>query len=98
MEKIPQIPSEISLALQNAILLAIDSHQGLKGVDLVIKVMHIVEPTKFTHDEFIAQLNYCVDKGLIVEIAYTLPILRYRCKNIYFPKGTKIRVKKMDRN
>ena len=78
------------MTIREAILSAVDTHQGLKGVDLVVKVMGLINPTTVDHVEFQHQLQILVNNRELVELNYELPKMDYRMKSIYFPKGTKL--------
>lgn len=76
------------MTLREAILISVNSHQGVKGVDLVLNVMGIIGPFKVNHEELVSELAQLVLNKEIVELEYILPQMDYRIKSIYFPKGT----------
>lgn len=78
---------------RQAIIHIVNSNQGLKGVDLSLKVMEIINPVRFDVDDYWRQLNILIQEGEIVQVGYLLPLLNYRIKSIYFPKGTVIEEK-----
>ena len=78
------------MTLREAILTAIDSHQGLKGVDLIVKVMGLINPTTITPDAFQHELMRLVNERAVVELTYELAQMDYRVKSMYFPKGTRL--------
>ena len=78
------------MTLREAILTAIDSHQGLKGVDLIVKVMGLINPTTFAPDAFQHELMRLVNERAVVELTYELAQMDYRVKSMYFPKGTRL--------
>lgn len=79
-----------SKVTREAIITSVNSHQGLKGVDLALHVMGIINPIMFKHAVYARQLDLLVTKGEIVELNYVLPQMDYKIKSIYFPKGTEI--------
>lgn len=91
MGKIQQNPTEISL--RKTILNCVNSAQGLKGVELVLKVMATYgpNPTRLNNNQYNLELERLVEEKEIVEIEYILPSIDYRIKSIYFPKGTTIK-------
>lgn len=78
------------VSLRDAILNTVNSHQGIKGVELVLNVMGSVGPVMFDDREYMLELSRLLDSGQIVEVEYTLPTMDYRIKSLYFPKGTKV--------
>ena len=86
MAKIQENTSKISL--REAIIDTINAHQGIKGVYLVIKVMEVINPVQFSHNDYQEELKILINEKEIVELEYTLPTIAYRIKSIYFPKGT----------
>lgn len=76
--------------MREVILRMINSHQGIKGVDLALKVMSEINPSVFKVEEYWDALNSLIGSKEIVEVEYTLPQLSYRIKSIYFPKGTAV--------
>ncbi len=71
-----------------AINRTVNSHQGIKGVDLVIQVMGHINPCMFDQELYSRTLEFLVATGEVVELEYTLASMEYRIKSIYFPKGT----------
>jgi len=92
-KQMPQKP----ITLKEAILLTVNSQQGIKGVELVLNVMAIINPMKFKEKDYIFELAELVSVGEIVEMEYILPQMDYRIKSIYFPKGTKFHVDSNDK-
>jgi hypothetical protein len=78
------------MTIRDAILNVIESNQGLKGVELALKVMSLVTPNHFNHDNFQTELQKLVNERRIVELTYELSNMDYRTKSMYFPKGTKL--------
>lgn len=87
MDEIQQDTSEIPL--RETILALINANSGLKAVELVCKVMGVVNPLMFKNIEYQDTLEQLLKEGEIVELEYILPQLNYRVKSLYFPKGTK---------
>jgi hypothetical protein len=77
------------MTYRETILLLINSHQGIKATDLIVKCMSYINPSVLQKDEYELTLNKLVHEGEIIELKYILPIMEYRIKSIYFPKGTK---------
>lgn len=63
----------------------------LKGVDMALEVAkaHIEDVTA---KDITDTLEALVQEGKIVEVEYVLPQANYRCKSIYFPRGTEVRL------
>jgi len=80
--------------MRDIILKAINDSQGIKNVELSLKVLSIILPLEFNTDEFHEELSYLVEEGEILEIEYTLPSMDYRIKSFYLPKGTSIHITK----
>lgn len=89
MERLPQQIKEV-FVMRDIILNMVNAHQGIKAVDLALKVMSEVNPVIFNIEEYWDALNSLIGSKEIVEIEYTLPQLSYRLKSIYFPKGTAV--------
>ena len=83
--------------MSDAIRHIVNTNQGVKGVELALKVMSLINPQKFQQEEFFRELNRLVAEGELVEIEYVLPIMEYRIKSMYFPKGTKVEIKVQNR-
>lgn len=66
----------------------VNSSQGIKAVELVLKVMEEINPVKFDEKEYNKCLTELINNKEIVEIEYILHQMDYRIKSIYFPKGT----------
>jgi hypothetical protein len=88
MERLPQQTKEIPV--RDIILRMVSSHQGIKGVDLALKVMGEVNPVVFSIEEYWEELHSLIDCKEIVEVIYILPNMTYRVKSMYFPKGTEV--------
>jgi len=82
----------MSQTLRDAILSSVNSHQGIKGVELVLQVMGKVGMGGFTEREYQNTLAELLIDGDIVEIEYSLPSMSYRLKSLFFPKGTTFNV------
>lgn len=80
--------------MREAILKIINSGQGIKGVDLVLKVLTELFPSEFKSGQVLEELTRMVKEGEIIEIEYTLPDMNYRIRSFYLPKGTKLYVNK----
>jgi len=76
--------------MKDIIINIVESSQGIKGVDLALKVMSLVNPQKFDSGIFASELVSLVTSGEILEIEYILPEMNYRVKSFYLSKGTKI--------
>jgi len=83
-------------SLREAILTAVNTRNGINGVDLVLDCMGLVSPW-FDNKDYIFQLAELVSSGEIVELEFILPQMDYRLKSIYFPKGTKLYVNDNDK-
>lgn len=79
---------DVTTELREAILTTVNSHQGVKGVELVVNVMGIINPLLFNHHEYAKTIQSLVDSGEIIELEYTVPQVDYRIKSLYFPRGT----------
>jgi len=66
----------------------IDHSTGIKGVELSLAVMDIVNPAVFKFEEYWKELTELVKTGEVMELEFVLPQIDYRTKSIYFPKGT----------
>lgn len=74
--------------LRDFIIRTVEDRGPIKGVDLAVEVathQHDVLPQDL-HDA----LQFLVENGEIVEVEYILKKMDYRCKSLYFPKGTEI--------
>jgi hypothetical protein len=82
--------------MREILLNMIRNNPGIRGIDLVLKIMGEVNPTRFDYDEYSRELTQLIIDDEVVEIEYILPEMEYRVKSIYFPKGTKIASKLSD--
>jgi hypothetical protein len=78
--------------IRTAILDTVNNRHGVNGVDLVLNVMGIIGPSQLDNTEYVYTLTNLVETGEIVELEFILPVMDYRVKSIYFPKGTKLLV------
>lgn len=77
--------------MREIILRLVNSHQGMKNVELVLNVMGVIGPSVFDLHLFHEELNALVQEGEIIELEYVLPgMLNHMVKSIYFPKGTEL--------
>lgn len=77
--------------LPETIIRIVNNNQGLKGTELVLKLMSAdlnIEATTL-----LKAIDEVVQDGEIIEVEYTLPMMNYRVKSMYFPKGTVIKIK-----
>lgn len=92
----PQVTPMATPTHREAILITVNTRQGINGVDLVLNCMGILGPFKLSHSLFTLELAKLVEEGEIVELEYTLPHMTYRLKSIYFPKGTTLHVREQE--
>lgn len=76
------------MTAKESIIQIVNNHQGIKGTELAIQV--ISEHLNISPDDFDSALAECIKNGDIVEVEYTLPMMDYRVKSLYFPKETVI--------
>lgn len=79
--------------MREIILHMVNTHEGLKGVDLALKVMGEINPVVFKYEDYLPILRELVRSGEVIELEYVLPDsgnTHYFPKHIYFPKGTEI--------
>lgn len=75
--------------MRDTILEVINNAQGIKNVELSLKVMDRINPVKFNFQLFLDELQKLVDDKEVIEIEYVLSNMNYRIKSFYLPKGTK---------
>lgn len=63
-------------------------YNGIKAVDLALKVMEEVNPSKFDHNEYIKELNELIGSGEIRQIVYFTTGASLFDKKIYFSRDT----------
>ena len=73
---------------EKLVLDAVNTHTGIRNVDLVLNVMSQVIPTMFDINDYDNAINYHLMRGNIIELEVVMPQANYRVKSIYFPKGT----------
>jgi hypothetical protein len=78
------------IEVENLIRDMVDNSQGLKGVELVTKVMS--NNLTINNNELMDTLFDMIERGEFVEIEYELPNMGYRTKSFIVPKGTKVNV------
>lgn len=76
--------------IRKAILDIVRNSNGIKNVDLALKVLERSIPYLFESHLYGDCIQELVDEGEIMEIEYVLPHMDYRTKSMYFPKGTKV--------
>lgn len=76
--------------MKDLIIQFIESSSGLKEVELVMKLMTKISPSKFNVNEFYKIVGGMILANEIVRVEYILPNMDYRVKSMYFPKGTKV--------
>lgn len=75
------------MSLTKNVLETIKENPGIKSTELAIKV---AEKSKVNAGEFMEIIDALVSIGEIVEIEYTMPLMKYRIKSIYFPKESNV--------
>ena len=75
------------MSLAKNVLETIKENPGIKSTELAIKV---AEKSKVNAGEFMEIIDALVSIGEIVEIEYTMPLMKYRIKSIYFPKESNV--------
>ncbi len=80
---------------QEIILRMINANHGLQSVDLALKVMSEINPTKFSVEKFTTAVEDLELDGEIFELPYTTPETingkpSIRLNVLYFPKGTRL--------
>ena len=78
--------------MKQIILEIVNNCQGIKAVDLALKVMERVGPANFDSLLYQNKVEELIMFNEIMEIKYVLPSLKYRVKSFYLPKGTKVTV------
>ena len=74
--------------LEILILDAVNAHNSIRNVDLVLNVMSHINPTMFDIVDYEAAIAHLLSKGDIIEVEVIMPQANYRVKSIYFPRGT----------
>ena len=83
-----RFPLEVKeIPLKTSINFCVNSHQGLRGVELAMKMMEEVGPSRFNLKEYSQAIRELIKEGEIVELEY-YGLRSYAIKSIYFPKGT----------
>jgi len=70
------------------IIKVVNENSGIKGVELSLRVITIINPLKFNKNEYLQSLLAVVEDGEILELEFTLSHLDYRVRSIFFPRGT----------
>ncbi len=82
--------------LLDTILWAVNTSEGIKGVDLALKVLEKTSPNYFESHLYQSCIEELVEKNKILEVEYILPSERIervkRIKSFYLPIGTGIKV------
>lgn len=87
MERFPQQITETSMKdMKEIILRMVNAHQGIKGVDLALKVMSEISPVIFVLQDYWTALTELLESDEVIEFEYAL--LDTPIRSIYFPKGT----------
>ena len=73
----------------------VNTNGGLKSNDLSLKVMEVINPTKWSSQEYCEALDGLVVDGELLELPYIIPSNGsvsdpIRLFSFYFPKGTRI--------
>ena len=76
------------MALRDEAIRLVSDLQGIKGVDLVLGLAIFSADGNANADEITKTISDLVNEGEIVEIEYVLPLLAFRTKSFYLPKGT----------
>jgi len=76
--------------IEDLIIKVVESSQGIKAVDLTIKVISEIIPRDINNLDVLGVLQDLVLRGELVEIEYSLPQMSYRTKSFFLPKGSKI--------
>lgn len=76
--------------MKQHILNVINSNSGIKEVQLAMRVMQYIDPSRFSDASFHHELTLLVAKNDVMMIEYTLPSIS-GMKRFYLPKGTEIK-------
>jgi len=71
---------------------AVNNHPGIKGMELVLTLFSSSEDAVRLGETFESLIEELVQNGDLIELEYVVPTMDYRCKSLYFPKGTELRV------
>ena len=74
--------------MKEEILRLVAANNGIKGVDLAMKLMSELGIHKVEHAEFLKILDEMVERGEIIEFEYYSSDMDYRAKFIYFTSDT----------
>jgi len=85
--------SEMMLRLREQTLVIINARGAVTNVELAITVAANIYPDEFNTDSYIELLEDMVTHSAIVEAEYVLPTLNYRVKSVFFPAGTRVKVR-----
>lgn len=90
MAKIPE--DSTTAPIRDIILNTVNTKPGINAVGLILDVMSVIGPVKFTEKFYQLSMDDLLKKQEIIEVEYTTPQAEYRTKSLYFPRGTLIEV------
>lgn len=78
------------MTLRDAILISINTNPGIKGVELVMRVMDLLHShtAAFNAIDYFRMVEIMIAEGTLIELEYTLMDMPNKVKTLYFPRGT----------
>ncbi len=77
--------------VKKMILNIINGSSGIKATELITAVYDEAKEHSLEEHNIVVYVEELVFENEILEIEYTLPLMSYRLKSIYFPIGTTIK-------
>ena len=74
--------------MRECILHFINHAEGIKGVDLAMRVMEKMNPHRFTSGQFYEELGKLVENGEVIRLEYVMNERKQDVKSFYLPKGS----------
>jgi hypothetical protein len=74
--------------IKDIILKIVNRNNGIKAVELAMKVMEEINPSRFFHEQYMKEIEKLLQAQEIIELEVELPHLPHTIKSYYFPKGT----------
>lgn len=76
--------------MRECILHFINTAEGIKGVDLAMRVMEKMNPLRFTSGQFYEELGKLAENGEILRMEYVLNDRKDIVRSFYLPRGSEI--------
>ena len=79
--------------IEMAMIEIVNNHNGMKATELAVEIIEkLAKEGNIPSFDFVDVLENIVNKGLLVEVEYTIPSMDWRIKSFLLPAGSSVQV------